>query len=171
MASVRDEPRCPIILTRCASPPERVPDDRSSERYPSPISTNESRLSCNAASKGATDGSPRSRTHVAKALISMAQASAMLTPLILDDLAASLSRVPPQSGQAVKVTARSTKARMCGCIDSLSLDRIDFWTRRTRPSYVMFIPAIFILVGSRWSKSCSSVLVNLRHRLVGVVEA
>jgi hypothetical protein len=33
----------------------------------------------------------------------------------------------PHSGQVVKVTARSTKARMCGCIASTSLDRNDFW--------------------------------------------
>ena len=59
----------------------------------------------------------------------------MLTlPLIRDDRAASLSRVPPHSGQAVKVTARSTNSRMCGCIDSLSLDSIDFWIRGISPS-------------------------------------
>ena len=58
----------------------------------------------------------------------------MLIPLIFDDRAASLSRVPPHSGQVVKVTARSTNARMCGCIASLSLDSIDFWIRGIRPS-------------------------------------
>ena len=58
----------------------------------------------------------------------------MLIPLIFDDRAASLSRVPPQSGQVVKVTARSTKARMCGCIASTSLDSIDFWIFGIRPS-------------------------------------
>ena len=58
----------------------------------------------------------------------------MLIPLILDDRAASLSRVPPQSGQAVKVTARSTNARMCGCIASWSLESIDFWIRGISPS-------------------------------------
>jgi hypothetical protein len=46
--------------------------------------------------------------------------------LILDDRAGSLSRVPPHSGQAVKVTARSTNARMCGCMASTSFDRNDF---------------------------------------------
>ena len=51
----------------------------------------------------------------------------MLMPSIFDDRAASLSRVPSHSGQVVKVTARSTKARMCGCIASTSLERIDFW--------------------------------------------
>ncbi len=58
----------------------------------------------------------------------------MLIPLIRDDRAASLSRVPPHSGQAVKVTARSTNARMCGCIASVSLDSIDFWIRGISPS-------------------------------------
>ena len=64
----------------------------------------------------------------------MAHASAMLMPLIRDERAASLSRVPPHSGHAVKVTARSTNARMCGCIASLSLASIDFWTRGISPS-------------------------------------
>ncbi len=58
----------------------------------------------------------------------------MLIPSILDDRAASLSRVPSHSGQVVKVTARSTNARMCGCIASLSLDSIDFWIRGISPS-------------------------------------
>ena len=58
----------------------------------------------------------------------------MLMPLIFDDRAASLSRVPSQSGQVVKVIARSTKARMCGCIASTSLDSIDFWIFGIRPS-------------------------------------
>ncbi len=58
----------------------------------------------------------------------------MLIFLILDDRAASLSRVPLHSGQAVNVTARSTNARMCGCIASTSLVRNDFWMRGTRPS-------------------------------------
>jgi hypothetical protein len=86
------------------------------------------------ASSGATDGSSRPRTHSARSLICIAQASAMLIPLILEDRAASLSRVPPHSGQAVKVTARSTNARMCGCSASLSLERNDFWTLRSSPS-------------------------------------
>ena len=64
----------------------------------------------------------------------MAHASAMLMPLIREERAASLSRVPPHSGQAVKVTARSTNARMCGCIVSLSLDSIDLWIRGISPS-------------------------------------
>ncbi|MNK88116.1 hypothetical protein D3C87_1080700 [compost metagenome] len=64
----------------------------------------------------------------------MAQASAMLIPLILEDRAASLSRVPPQSGQVVNVTTRSTNARMCGCIDSTSLESIDFWILGIMPS-------------------------------------
>ena len=51
----------------------------------------------------------------------------MLTPAIFEDLAASLSRLPPQSGHVVNVTARSTKARMCGCSASTSFERNDFW--------------------------------------------
>ena len=58
----------------------------------------------------------------------------MLIPPIRDDRAASLSRVPPHSGQAVNVTARSTNARMCGCIASPSLESIDFWIRGISPS-------------------------------------
>ncbi len=58
----------------------------------------------------------------------------MFFPLIFDDRAASLSRVPSQSGQVVKVMARSTKARMCGCIASTSLESIDFWIFGIRPS-------------------------------------
>jgi hypothetical protein len=58
----------------------------------------------------------------------------MLMPLIRADRAASLSRVPPHSGQVVKVTARSTNARTCGCIDSRSLERNDFWILGIRPS-------------------------------------
>jgi hypothetical protein len=81
---------------------------------------------CSAASSGATDGSSTPRTHAAASVICIAQASAMLVPPIRDDRAASLSRVPPHSGQAVNVTARSTKARMCGCSASTSFDRNDF---------------------------------------------
>ena len=58
----------------------------------------------------------------------------MLTPAIFEERAASLRRVPPQSGQVLKVTARSTKARMCGCSASTSLESIDFWIRGTSPS-------------------------------------
>ncbi len=58
----------------------------------------------------------------------------MLTPLILEDRACSLSRVPPHSGQVVKVTARSTNVRMCGCMASGSLDSIDRWIRGISPS-------------------------------------
>ena len=77
-------------------------------------------------SSGATDGSFRPPTHFARSLICIAHASAMLTPLIFDDRAPSLSLVPRQSGQVVKVIARSTKARMWGCMASTSLDRNDF---------------------------------------------
>ena len=86
------------------------------------------------ASSGATDGSSRPRTQSARSLICIAQASAMLIPLIFDDRASSLSRVPSHSGQVVNVTARSTKARMCGCSASTSLDRNDFWIFGISPS-------------------------------------
>ncbi|MNL45891.1 hypothetical protein D3C87_1685680 [compost metagenome] len=58
----------------------------------------------------------------------------MLIPLILEDRAASLRRVPLHAGQVVNVTARSTKARMCGCIESTSLERNDFWIFGISPS-------------------------------------
>jgi hypothetical protein len=45
----------------------------------------------------------------------------------LEDRASAVSRVPSQSGQVWNVMARSTKARMCGCIASTSLLRNDFW--------------------------------------------
>ena len=90
-------------------------------------------MCCSLARSGATDGSFRPRVQAARSLICMAQASAMLIFLIRDDRAASLSRVPPQSGQVEKVTARSTNARMCGCIASTSLDRNDFWMAGMRP--------------------------------------
>ena len=74
--------------------------------------------------------------------------SAMFFPLIFDDRASLLSRVPSHSGQVVNVTARSTNARMCGCSESTSLDRNDFWIFGIRPSYVRLIPSTLILVGS-----------------------
>ncbi len=58
----------------------------------------------------------------------------MLTPAIFDDRAASASRVPSQSGQVVNTTARSTKARMCGCIASTSLESIDRWIDGISPA-------------------------------------
>ena len=58
----------------------------------------------------------------------------MLIPSIFDDRASSLSRVPPHSGQVVKVTTRSTKARTCGWSASTSLDSIDFWILGISPS-------------------------------------
>ena len=91
------------------------------------MSTNESSVCPSDSSSGATDGSSSPCTHSARSRICIAHASAMLTPSIFDDRAASLSRVPPQSGQAVNVMTRSTKARMWGCIASTSLDSIDFW--------------------------------------------
>ena len=91
----------------------------------------------------------------------------MLIPLILEDRAPSLSRVPSQSGQVVNVTARSTKARMCGWSASTSLDRNDFWILGIRPSYVRLMPSTLILVGSLWSRSWSSFLVKSRIGLSG----
>ena len=73
----------------------------------------------------------------------------MLTPPIFDARASSLSRVPSQSGQVVNTTARSTNARMCGCIASTSLDRNDFWICGISPEYVRLMPSTLILVGSR----------------------
>ncbi len=87
-----------------------------------------------AASSGPTDGSRMPRIHSARSLTCIAHASAMLIPLIFEDRAAAESRVPPHSGHSVKVTARSTNARMCGCSASVSLDSIDRWIRRISPS-------------------------------------
>ena len=72
----------------------------------------------------------------------------MLTFLIFDDRAASLSRVPSHSGHVVKVTARSTNARTCGCTVSMSFDSIDFWILGMSPSYVRLMPSTLILVGA-----------------------
>ena len=58
----------------------------------------------------------------------------MFLPLIFDDSASLLSRVPSQSGQVVNVIARSTNRRTCGCIASTSLESIDFWIFGIRPS-------------------------------------
>jgi hypothetical protein len=63
----------------------------------------------------------------------MAQASAMFTPSILEERAL----VEPGAGAVGagrEGDARSTKARMCGCIASTSLDRNDFWILGIRPS-------------------------------------
>ncbi len=87
-------------------------------------------------------------TQPARSRISIAQASAMLIPAIFDERASLLSRVPSQSGQTAKVTARSTNARMCGCSASTSLESIDFWIFGTSPSYVRLMPSTLILVGS-----------------------
>ena len=58
----------------------------------------------------------------------------MFLPRIFDDSASRLSRVPSQSGHVWKVIARSTKRRTCGCIDSTSLESIDFWILGITPS-------------------------------------
>ncbi len=78
----------------------------------------------------------------------MAQASAMEIFLIFEERAPSVSRVPSHSGQVAKVTARSTKSRMWGCIASRSLDRNDFWILGINPSKVRVEPSTFTLVGS-----------------------
>ena len=89
----------------------------------------------------------------------MAQTSAMLTPPIFELRAGSARRVPSQSGQVVKVMARSTKARMWGCIASGSFDSIDFWIFGMIPSKVTLMPSALILVGSWYSRCWSSFLV------------
>ena len=91
----------------------------------------------------------------------------MLIVPIRDDRRLGLSRVPSHSGQVANVTARSTKARMCGCIASTSLARNDFWIEGMIPVYVRLIPSTLILVGSLWSRSCSSRLVYWRIGLSG----
>ncbi len=58
----------------------------------------------------------------------------MVFPLIFDERASLLSRVPSHSGQLSKVIARSTKARMWGCMASTSLDSMDFWIFGITPS-------------------------------------
>ncbi len=58
----------------------------------------------------------------------------MFLPLIFEDRASSVRRVPSHSGQVGKVMTRSTKARMCGCIASTSLESIDFWILGITPS-------------------------------------
>ena len=57
----------------------------------------------------------------------------MLRPAIFEERASALSRVPSQSGHVVNVMARSTNARMCGCMASTSLESIDFWICGIRP--------------------------------------
>jgi hypothetical protein len=86
------------------------------------------------ASSGATDGSDRPPTQTARSLICIAQASAMLVPSMREDRAASVSRVPSQSGQVRKTTARSTKARTCGWSASTSLFSIDLLILGMSPS-------------------------------------
>ena len=95
----------------------------------------------------------------------------MLIPLIFDDRAASLSRVPPQSGQVVNVTARSTNARMCGCIASTSLDRNDFWICRDQ-ARVRQVDAVDLDLGRLLVEQVVQLLLGeLADRLVRVEEA
>ena len=79
----------------------------------------------------------------------------MLSPSILAERAAAVSRVPSHSGQVVKVTARSTKARTCGCSASTSLDSTDLRSLGISPSYVRLTPSTLIFRGSACSRSAS----------------
>ena len=81
-------------------------------------------------------------------------------PLIFDFRASGVRRVPSQSGQVWKVTARSTKRRMCGCIASGSLDSIDFWICGIIPVKVRLTPSTLSLVGSDHSIVSSCFFVN-----------
>ena len=89
----------------------------------------------------------------------MAQASAMLTPSILAERAASVSRVPSHSGQVENVTARSTNARTCGCSVSTSRASTDLRSLGIRPSKVRLTPSTLILVGSECRSEVSSFVV------------
>src|SRR5690242_6356664 len=89
----------------------------------------------------------------------MLHRSAMFLPLIFDERAPSLRRVPPHSGHGAKVAIFCTNARMCGCRESTSLDSIDFWIFGMRPSYVRLSFATLTFVGSLYRKSSSSCLV------------
>ena len=145
-----------MSLVRWASPPDSVPAGRSRDRYPRPMSVKASRVSRSPPSSGATVGSSSARTHSARSLICIWHSSAMFLPATREDRAVSLSRVPPQSGQEVKVTARSTKARMCGCMASTSLLRNVFWICGMIPRKVRLMPSTLILVASWCSRARSS---------------
>ncbi len=134
VTSVNADPRCRIIFTRCASPPDSVPAGRFSDRYPSPISTNESSVCASLSTNGATDLSFNERIQSARSVICMSHRSAIDTPLIFDDRAAAVSLVPSHSGHVPNVAARSTNARMCGWSASRSLDSMDFCSFGIRPS-------------------------------------
>ena len=84
----------------------------------------------------------------------------MFLPLIFDASTSLVRRVPSQSGQTWKVTARSTNRRTCGCIASTSLESIDFWILGMIPSKVRLMPSTLILVGSAYSIVSSCFLVN-----------
>ena len=56
---------------------------------------------------------------------------------------------------------------MCGCMASTSLDRNDFWICGISPAYVRLMPSTLILVGSLWSRSWSSRLLNFLIGLSG----
>jgi len=77
----------------------------------------------------------------------------MLIPPIFDDRSGSLSRLPPQSGQAVNVTkpclsTQGAYVRLHG-LDVLGEEHV--WIFRGfvfRPSYVRVTPSTLIFVGS-----------------------
>jgi hypothetical protein len=106
-----------------------------------------------------------------RSLISIAQASAMLTPSIFEDRACL-----PQPGAVavragVNVTARSTNARMCGCIASTSLDSIDFWMRGIQ-TLVREVDALDLDLGRLLVEQVVELpLGELLDRLVRVEEA
>ena len=84
----------------------------------------------------------------------------MLCSPIREERAPSLRRVPSHSGQVVNTTARSTNARMWGCIASTSLDSMDFWILGISPSKVTLMPSALTLTGSLWRRSCISASEN-----------
>ena len=79
-------------------------------------------------------GSSMLRSHSAASVICIAHTSAMLVPLIVDDRADSLSRVPSHFGHGANTAARSTNALMCGWSESTSLLNIDLRILGIRPS-------------------------------------
>src|SRR5690625_6849823 len=96
---------------RCASPPDNVPEGRDKVRYPNPKSMAVSRDEAKTSTSGATRLSSTPRSHWRTSPNSTSLISAMDLPLIFEVRACSAKRVPPQSGQDTKVTARSTYSR------------------------------------------------------------
>ena len=98
------------------------------------MATKLSSVSRIAPTRGATDGASTSFIHSASSRISIAHSSAMFLPPIFDSRAWRARRVPPHSGQGMKVTARSTNSPMCFCIASRSLPSMDREIFGTSPS-------------------------------------